>query len=113
MKQKAAILLFLMVLCVHLNAQQMQPGTDFARVYVYVKIDAVVRSWRQVLCDGALVAEVKRGKFFVLNLASGKHTLSDTDGIPVSLDVRSGKDYFVRLERSFIVSPSSKSPFLC
>lgn len=69
-----------------------------ARIYVYVQMDTPARSWFPVSCDKAVVAKLKRGRFFAVNVAPGRHMVSDEKGVPVFVDARSGEEPFVRLE---------------
>jgi hypothetical protein len=69
-----------------------------ARIYVYVQLETPARSWFPILCDGTVVAKLKRGRFFVVNVAPGRHMLSDKEGVPVFVDVRSGEKSFIYLE---------------
>ncbi len=71
---------------------------DLARIYVYVQSETPARSWFSVSCDGAVAAKITRGRFFAIDVAPGRHMLSDEKGIPVSVDARSGQESFVRLE---------------
>src|SRR5437870_11118367 len=68
-----------------------------AQIYVYVQRETPARSWFPVSCDGSLVAKVKRGKFFAINVSPGRHVVSDEKGIPAFIDVRSGGQAFVTL----------------
>jgi hypothetical protein len=68
-----------------------------ARIYVYVQIETPARAWFPVSCDGTVVAKIKRGRFFAINVAPGRHMLSEEKGVPVFVDVRSGQESFVRL----------------
>jgi len=69
-----------------------------ARIYVYVQTETPARSWFPVWCDKAVVAKVKRGRFFALNVAPGRHMIREEKGVPVFIDVGSGDESFVRLE---------------
>ena len=69
-----------------------------ARIYVYAQSETPARSWIPISCDGTVVAKLKRGRFFAVNVAPGQHMLSDERGIPVFVDARSGEESFVRLE---------------
>jgi hypothetical protein len=66
-----------------------------ARIYVYVQRETPARSWLPISCDGSVVAKVKQGKFFAINVAPGRHMVSPERGIPVFIDVRSGSEAFV------------------
>lgn len=68
-----------------------------ARIYVYAQREAPARSWRMMRCDGMPVAKIKRGRFFAINVAAGRHVLSSADGIPAFVDIRDGDESFVRL----------------
>src|SRR5438876_12073367 len=71
---------------------------DLARIYVYVPMEAAARSWFPISCDSTVVAKLKRGRFFAVNVAPGRHMLSDEKGVPVSVDARSGEESFVRVD---------------
>lgn len=68
------------------------------QVYVYVQQETPARSWFPVWCDRVLVAKIKRGRFFVINVAPGRHMVSEEKGVPVFVEARPGKRVFVRLE---------------
>jgi hypothetical protein len=44
-----------------------------------------------------VVAEIKRGRFFAIDVAPGRHMLSEEKGVPTFVDARSGRDSFIRL----------------
>lgn len=69
-----------------------------SRVFVYSEWETPARSWMTILCDGQAIAEVKRGFFFAVNLRPGRHFLSVSDGVPVSVDVASDEEAFVRVD---------------
>ena len=71
---------------------------DLSRVFVYSQRDTPARSWMTIVCDGERIAEVKRGFFFALNVRPGRHSLSLADGVPISVEVRSGGQAFVRID---------------
>jgi hypothetical protein len=73
-------------------------ATGLARIYVYAQLETPAGSWIPISCDGTVVAKLRRGRFFAVNLAPGRHTLSDEKGIPVFVDARSGEESFVRLD---------------
>ena len=68
-----------------------------ARIYIYVQQETPARSWFPVSCDGITVAEIKRGRFFAINVGPGRHMLSEEKGVPTFVDARSGRDSFIRL----------------
>ncbi len=47
------------------------------QVYVYVQQETPARSWFPVWFDGVVVAKIKRGRFFVINAAPGRHTVRE------------------------------------
>lgn len=73
-------------------------GEGLARIYVYEQMETPASSWIPISCDGIIVAKLKRGKLFAVNVAPGRHMVSDEKGIPVFVDVRSGEESFVRLD---------------
>lgn len=79
------------------------PADDPARIYlctrrVYSRRDTPARSWLSISCGSVVVAELKQGTFFAINIASGRYTLFVEKGVPVSVDARPGEEYFVRLD---------------
>jgi hypothetical protein len=73
------------------------PATS-ARIYVYVQAETPARSWFPILCDGTMVAKLKRGRFFAINVAPGRHLLGAKESLPVFVTAESGEDSFVRVE---------------
>ena len=69
-----------------------------ARIYVYAQLETPAGSWIPISCDGTVVAKLRRGRFFAINAAPGRHMLSDEKGVPVSVDARSGEESFVRVD---------------
>ena len=78
-----------------------------ARIYVYVQQETPARSWFPVSCDGIMVAEIKRGRFFAINVGPGRHMLSEETGVPTFVDARSGRDSFIRLNWHIEVGQSA------
>jgi hypothetical protein len=71
---------------------------DHGRIYVYAQRLTAASSWQRVSCGDAVVAELKQGTFFAINVPPGRYTLSPEKGVPASVDVRSGEESFVRLD---------------
>ncbi len=69
-----------------------------ARIYVYAQLETPAGSWIPISCDGTVVAKLKRGRFFAVNVAPGRHMLSDEKGVPVFVGARSGEESFVRFD---------------
>ncbi len=80
-----------------------EPG----RIYVYVRQETPARSWFPVSCDGVVVAEIKRGRFFSINVGPGRHMLSEEKGVPTFVDAHSGRDSFIRLNWHIEVGQSA------
>src|SRR5437763_3048683 len=68
-----------------------------ARIYVYAQSETPARSWIPISCDGTVIAKLRRGRFFAINAAPGRHMLSEEKGVPGFIDARSGEESFVRL----------------
>lgn len=66
-------------------------------VFVYAQRATPARSWLRLACDGKTVAGLKRGYFLALRLSPGRHTLSLTDGVPISVETSPARESFVRL----------------
>ena len=72
-------------------------ANDVARLYVYIQDDTPARSWSPIYCDSKVVAKLKRGRFFALDVAPGRHMVSGENGVPVFVDAGAGEDSFVSL----------------
>jgi len=77
------------------------PAQIPARIYVYAQRDTAARSWLPISCNNVVVAELKRGTFFAINVEPGPYSLFVEKGVPLSVDARSGEDSFVRLDWSY------------
>lgn len=73
---------------------------DSSRMFVYSQRGTPARSWMAIVCDGEKIAEVKQGFFIAANVRPGRHSLSLADGVPISVEVRSGAEAFVRIDWS-------------
>jgi hypothetical protein len=71
---------------------------ELARIYVYAQRETPARSWRPIWCDGVVVAKIRRGAFFALNVPPGRHLLSVSQGVPLFVNVKTGAETFVRLD---------------
>ncbi|MGI9070321.1 MAG: hypothetical protein ACR2JB_03065 [Bryobacteraceae bacterium] len=71
---------------------------ELARIYVYAPREMRARSWLLMLCDGTVVAKIKRGTFFAINVTAGGHILSARNGVPSFVAVGAGDESFVRLD---------------
>jgi len=69
-----------------------------ARIYVYAQRGTAARAWRPISCNGEGVADLKQGRFFAINVVPGRYILSVDEGVPLSVDVRTGEQVFVRLD---------------
>src|SRR5262249_5773474 len=69
-----------------------------SRVFVYSQRESPARSWMDIGCDGERIAEVKRGFFVAVNVRPGRHFLSVADGVPLSIEVLTGSEAFVRID---------------
>jgi hypothetical protein len=76
---------------------------DTARIYVYAQRDTAARSWIAISCGNAVVAELRRGTFFAINVAPGAYTLFVDNGIPLSIEAHSGEESFVRLDWNYAI----------
>jgi hypothetical protein len=95
MRQIAHIAIIAVVTLLPLYAARAE---GLARVYVYAQRETPARSWLAISCDKTVIAKLKRGRFFAVNVAPGRHILSEEKGIPVFVDARSGEESFVRLD---------------
>jgi hypothetical protein len=64
-------------------------------IFIYAAWEYPARSWVPVSCDGTLVAKVKPGRFFAINVGPGKHMLTQNDGIPLVVTTHPGQQMFV------------------
>jgi len=93
------LLLVSLVSCVGSWSQTEKKPDPLEQVYVYADWDLPEHRWLDVACDEEIVAKVKAGRFFVMNLPSGRHTIAVRDGIPIFIEVRSAERSFLRLGR--------------
>jgi hypothetical protein len=77
-------------------------------IFIYASWEYPTRSWVPVSCDGTLVAKVKRGRFFAINVGPGKHMLAQNDGIPLVVNAHAGQQLFVHLGQEVSDEPSGK-----
>ena len=75
-----------------------EPADSSGRIYVYAQRDTPARSWLTIACDGKVVAELKRGCFFAVNVSPGRHVLEPQRGVPASIEVRESGEIYVRLD---------------
>lgn len=92
--------LLLVVLAFSIGASsQTEKEEPLGQVYVYAMWESPVRRWVDIACDDEIVAKLKAGRFFVMNLPPGRHAVSERDGLPVFIEVRSGEKSFLRVGR--------------
>lgn len=77
-----------------------------AKIVVYLPWDSPQRGKLTIFCDGIRVAEVQRGRFFVINTEPGRRVLIAEDGIPATIDVPAEGESFVRVARETDIGPS-------
>lgn len=68
-----------------------------ARIFVYAQRQTPMRSALDVTCNGSAVARMRKGSFFALTLPKGRHTIGIESGVPVTVEVRTGDETFVRI----------------
>ena len=86
-----------------LPAAQQTLAVDQARIFVYARRHTAARSWLAGSCDGAVVAMVRQGAYFAVNVSPGRHELGVQNGVPVFVEVRTGEEHFVRLDWNYEV----------
>jgi hypothetical protein len=86
-----------------LAAAALLPPLESGRVYVYAQRLTEAGSWLPVACGGSVVAELKQGYLFALNLPPGRHVLTAGDGVPLSVEIPAGQEVFVRLDWNYQV----------
>jgi hypothetical protein len=85
------------LLLLALLSAEVTQSQEPAQIFVYAQRETSVRSWQPIWCDGTLVARIKRGGFFVINVAPGRHVLQQSKGVPAFVEAGSGDEKFVRL----------------
>jgi hypothetical protein len=90
----------LCLLAVFAGNAHAQPAGNLARIYVYAQSSTAARSWLPISCDSTVVANLKRGTFFAVEAAPGRHVidLSAGNGVPVSVETHPDEQVFVRLD---------------
>jgi len=91
---------------IHLALLALFASQDSARIFVYAQRESAARSWRPILCDGILVAKLKRGNFFAINVPPGRHMLSVANGVGTFVNATVGNDSFVRLDSQIEIGES-------
>lgn len=73
---------------------------EFARLRVYRHKRYVGSALEPpIFIDGKEVAKADNGRYFTVKLMPGKHTIKSNDkGSAISLDVKPGEEYFVRVD---------------
>jgi hypothetical protein len=69
-----------------------------ARLFVYAQRETAVRAWQPIWCDGSLVAKIRRGTFFAINVDPGRHVFTLEKSVPAIVDVKAGDESFLRLD---------------
>jgi hypothetical protein len=99
LRRPQALLLAVLAFSVGISSQTERMQGSLGRIYVYANWESPERRWVDIACDDEVVAKVKTGRFVVINLPPGSHAVSERDGIPVLIEVRSGEQSFVRLDQ--------------
>jgi hypothetical protein len=81
---------------------------DSPKIVVYLDWDSLQHSRLTISADGVRVAEVKPGRFFVMNAHPGPHVLIAGEGVPIVVDARANEKTFVRGARHIEFGPSGK-----
>lgn len=71
---------------------------DATRIYVYALRNTPARSWMPVFCDGQVMADVRAGAYFAINIPAGRHILSIDPGVPLPIDIGSNETKFIRVD---------------
>jgi hypothetical protein len=93
------LLLTSLVSCICTWSQTEKRPEPLGQIYVYANWELPEHKWVEIARDDETVAKVKAGRFFVMNVPPGRHTVSARDGIPVFIETRSGEKLFLRLDR--------------
>jgi hypothetical protein len=93
------LLLVALALSAAARSQSAEKPEPFGQIYVYANWQLPERKWVEIACDNEIAAKVKAGRFFVINLPPGRHVLSESDGMPAFVEVRSGEKSYLRLDR--------------
>ncbi|HLV89146.1 MAG TPA: hypothetical protein VKV39_19340 [Candidatus Sulfotelmatobacter sp.] len=102
--RRGRVLLVWVACCIAAWSQsdrKLEPTGQFetGQIYVYANWEFPEHKWVDVACDDGIVAKIKAGRYFVLNLSPGRHAVSERDGIPAFVEVRSGEKAYLRLGR--------------
>ena len=88
---------------------QSRLAKDSARIVVYLPWDSLQHSRLRISLDEVSVAEIRPGRFFVINAEPGRHLLVAGEGIPTVVDASSSRNSFVRVARQIEFGPSGKT----
>ena len=82
---------------------------DNARIVVYLPWDSLQHSRLKISCDEVSVAEIRPGRFLVINAEPGRHVLVAGEGIPTVVEASSDRESFVRVAAQIELTPSGKT----
>ena len=82
---------------------------DAARIVIYLPWDSLQHSRLKISFDEVSIAEIKPGRFFVINAEPGRHVLVAGEGIPIVVEASSGRESFVRVADQIELTPSGKT----
>jgi len=100
--QRRKFLLLLVTASLGVASASPPPAENYsARIYVYARRDTAAHHWLPVSCGGVVVADIKQGTFFVLNVKPGRYVLSLEAGVPIVIQADSAAASFVRLGWSY------------
>ena len=89
-------------------AQVVGAQDNAALIYVYALWEVPHRAAIPIYCDGALVAKVKRGHFFVISVSPGNHELERKGSVPLIVDAKAQENSFVSPGEVVQLTPSGK-----
>jgi hypothetical protein len=80
---------------------------DSAKIIVYLPWDSLQHSRLKISVDEVSVAEIRPGRFFVINAEPCRHVLGE--GIPTVVEASPDRESFVRVARQIELLPSGKT----
>jgi hypothetical protein len=69
-----------------------------ARIVIYAPTQSDAQRWTAIECDGARLAEIRRGFLFVVELPPGRHACAARDGVPFLFETVPGELVHLRLD---------------
>jgi hypothetical protein len=100
MMKRARTLAFWMAMSMLYAQAQPKQAPPQGTVHIYRdKLSSATAAHPTVSCDAFAVVRIQNGRVYSMKVSAGRHTFTTTnDPTGITVDVESGKEYFVRID---------------